>query len=486
MKLVPIFTLLLVCQHATAQDYSLPRPETRTTLTEADLREMLTVQFSKFITSNSNAVLGSFAGFSTINGQFELGATLIPSNNFLITTKVSAGAIEGVAGLFNNGKLNSKVTMNAAGHRLLNLNNQPDIRFSPALEYRSETEKAQELSKYSAEVLKYTSQQPLLQARLDLENETTTLSQINSKLSVLGGGVANPVSPQFQKDTTNFKILEYQKAESLRKITILKSNIDVMKKPGYFDAQVDRANERIRSTLHTINQGVSQLTVSGLNVHWITLGLGVERDRFTLLSVTDSVEMVSEFVTHTGRRLQLAFSHYRYNDPINQEPVEDASPQDLADPIRDEYWSVGAKYGRGNNAGSLKSATLRETSAIPGDSSRVYYTEQKVLQGKFRDELDELTLYINYYRFFTAFADTRAAYHIYPSLWIRDGYEPEVSLTVGLLYPFHNQKSPESIANVEIFLQFRNLMNDRIGQNGIGGGSTVGLTATFPIDFLTN
>ncbi|WP_116125011.1 hypothetical protein [Lewinella sp. IMCC34183] len=474
MSLRPFCLLLglLFCLAASAvaqSEYRLPQNNTRVSLTEEDLRDVLTVQFSKFITANNYAVLGSFAEVSTTNGLLDLGATFIPNKNVLFTTNVSAGAIDGVAGLFNNGKLNSKVVVNAAAHRLLNLS-KTKLSIDRLVEYDLETERAKVLSTYTADTLKFHYQYPLVQARLDRAKERRKLTEVTVTRDSLLRIIRSPWPSHLAQDSAAYAKVEYNRRMSEDRLALLDANIAVMEVPGYFGVQKSFAEDRKEKALAAIDNKVSQQSVTSLNLWWVTFGAGVQRDRFTHLTPGDTAGITLVPITHTDRQMQLALSYYSYDDYLS----------------KDRFLTVGLRYRRGNNVNSLTSATVRTTKAVTGDTTQIYYTEQKVLQGDYRTRLDELTAYIDYYQYLEIFSSTRIACHLNPAYLVRDGYKPELSLTLGLLYPFRKAKSPESIANVEVFIRFRDLMNDRPSGDGTPAGATLGLSASFPINFLTN
>ena len=438
-----------------------PIPDTSFNFEKEDFRTILRFQFSKVITGNTYSNIGSFAKVSTDNNQVKVGATFVQNKNSLITGEVAAGALEGVAGLFTNGKLNSNVSINFAKHWLIKFGDQDRVSVQQRLIYDLKLAEAKIEAGYTENRLKIQNEQPLNRAKIDLLDENAKLKSLEKLDSLIRTTTVGKV------DSLRLDSLRYAidvREESIRR---LKLEIDVMSDGLYFTEQQTFLLQRYQAAKAELKAKIPTIAISHINLHWITFGFGVDSDQFTLFTASDTTDNRLASKQYTSRYLQLALSQYRYN----------------AMGKGDIHWSAGVKYSLTNNTSSLSSSTIRKTEGIPGDSLRVAYTEQKVLSGGYKVDLDQLTAYGDYYQFFDLGGIHGMAFHLYPQLLVRDGFKPEVSLHAGFLYPF-TDKSDKSVANVELFLRLGDLFHSSETNPGISKSNILGVSASFPVTFF--
>ena len=420
-------------------------PTANVEITEAYLRTMLEYQFSRFITGDAVGGLGSYASLTTGSDQLKLGTTYAVSDRKLITAEISAGAIEGVAGLFTDGRINRGVSGQLTYHQLIRLSKESEIRVSTAVVEELNAKKAKIEQDYAAASLKVTHEEALKEAEAELAQQQAKL-----------------------KNTQDNRANAYVRAVLENKIKVLKGNVEIMKDPAYFSIHAANLHERKDDALAAVDASVAGQKISWLNLFWVSLGIGVESQRFALFQPLDTTAGAVTTKEYTDRGLQAALSHYRYHR---------GGPGDL-------FVSLGLSYRKNTNLGSLKSITLRQVDPVAGDSTAVAIEDRKVFVGDYREDQDQLRVFLEYYNFFNFNRQGNLALHLGPELLVRDGHKPNVNMTIGLLLPFIKKDSSRSALNVETFIKLQNVFGPTARTSALRGKTILGVSVSFPITFL--
>lgn len=476
MLMRPFYILFAVCLsfgtlngQSVAEQPVVALPAVKEELTDEYLRILLQYQFSKFISGDAIAGIGNYASVSTGSDLLKLGATYVFNERKLITAEISAGAIEGVAGLLSDGRLNRNVSGKAFYHRLVRLGRKSQIKVDRAFLNHLDTEQAKIKQTFEQERLKNRHNLALSQARIALEAENVKLIQLKATHASLPAPADEPPIIAADKMKMAKKAsAKYLVARSEQIITTLSNNISVLESDGYFGNQRAYIDSREEAALDKVRATVASQAIECLNFHWVTFGAGATNKEFSLYEPLDTTPNAIVRQNYNDISLYAAFSHYR-NEPGRSGDV---------------FWSIGLDYSRNSNIGSLKSLTLRSSTPISGDSTTVVVDEQKVLVGEYEEDLDRLRIFYDNYYFFSVGSQENIALHFGPDLLLRDGSKPHVNLTLGLLIPFLKEGSTQSVVNVETFIRLQNLFGTGAGSSSLKGKSVIGLSVSFPLPFL--
>lgn len=434
-------------------------------ISSIEFRQILNLQFSKLITGNTFANFGNYASVKTTDESLSVSASVLNKNGNILSLEVSGGATEGVTSFFNDGDLNTNISGGLTYHILINpfSNNTIKRNSFERDKLRDEIQKAGDT--YNLETLANKHRKELLDLKVKIDKEIKKKGVIKDSLEAVSERLkVNPTENlKFKRDS-----LRYEADKNELDINLLNRQNKKFDNDEYFEIVQEKTEQKYDEAIIENNKKVINQSIEGISLYWISLGYGIRNDGFKLFdSSLDFANQIkkNEALTH---QFNIAISHYNWESFSNN----------------DAYWSAGVSYKLGNNLTSLDNIKIKDFEEVSTNPNRESYSEQSVFTGDFEDNLNELKVFFDYYKFFKISNTNSFALHLNPTLLARENNKPTTSLWSGLVIPFRKSDETSSFLNLEIFYSFNDLFNTSDSRDSLVGRNTIGLSATFPINFF--
>lgn len=428
-----------------------------------EFRQILNLQFSKIITGNTFSNIGNYAAIKTTDETLSFSASVLGKKGNVLTLKASGGAIEGVSGFFNNGKLNTNISGELTYHILINpLSNNSIKRDSFERDkLKNEFQKAQDT--YREDTIANNHKKELLDLKIKLEKTEAKKVNINNSLKKILSQIKSQESEtvQFKKDS-----LLYEQEKNELELSIIERQKKEMTSDGYFETLREKINIKFDEATTEINTKVINQAIEGINIYWISIGYGIRNDGFKLFDSSLSFENQIEKKEALTHKFNIAISHYNWRNNSNS-----------------TYWSTGASFKLGNNLASLDNNKIKDFYTVSTNPNRESFLEQSVFVGEFENNLKELKLFFDYYKFFKISDANNLAIHLKPAFLVIEKNKPNTSLWSGIVLPFKKSDEQSSFLNLEIFYSLNDLFNTSASKDNLLGRNMIGLSATLPINF---
>lgn len=435
-------------------------------ITKKEFSEILSLQFSRLVTGNTFSSFGNFASVRTTEESLSISASFLNKKGHVLSVEASGGATEGVAGFFNNGDLNSNISGQLTYHILINpFSNNTIKRNSFARDnLRDELKKGEDT--YRAETIQIKHQKELLDVTDKINKGQIKQKTINDSLKAVSQLFnANPDSQKlkFKRDSLLYEVDKIELDLDLYRRE--KSKFEAEK---YFDIQQEKTEQKYDSLIISNNKKVIEQGIEGIEIYWLSFGYGIRNDGFRLFD--SSLEFTNQIQDEE------ALTH-QFNASVSRYVWESFSSKDF-------YWSLGASYRSGHNLTSLQNLTVRDFQEISTNPNRESFSDRSVFSGNFEDNLNEVNIFLDYYKFFKVFDKSSFALHLNPSFLARENNKPTTSFRTGLVLPFKNTSNTSSFLNLEVFYSINDVFNTSNSDESLLGRNIIGLAATFPINFL--
>ncbi len=431
-----------------------------------EFRQILNLQFSKLVTGNTFSNIGNYASIKTTDKSLSLSASILNKNGNVLSLEASGGATEGVSAFFNNGDLNTNISGELTYHILINPFSNNTIKRN-SLErdkLRDELQKAGDT--YRAETIAIEHKKELLDLKTKIDKAITKQNAIKDSIKAVSTRIkTSPIEKlTFKRDSLLYEIDKIELDLGL--LDRQKKKIESDK--YYFETAQEKVEQKYDKAIDENNEKVINQMIEGISLYWISMGYGIRNDGFKLfdpsLDFTDQVQN-EEALAH---QFNIALSYYGWESFSN----------------KDIYWSVGVSYQLGNNLNSLSNLKVKDFEDVSSNPNRESFSEQSVFAGDFEDNLNELKVFFDFYRFFRTSRKNSFAFHLNPSLLTRENTKPLTSLRTGIVIPFTKTDDATSFLNLEIFYDFNDLFNTSDNDDSLLSSNIIGLAATFPINFF--
>ncbi|WP_430412321.1 hypothetical protein [Kordia sp.] len=459
------FSLLLTSMSAQEKQNKIDAFVHNDSITHKEFRQILNLQFSKLVTGNTFSNIGNYASIKTTDKSLSLSASILNKKGNIISIEASGGATEGVTSFFNNGDLNTNISGKLTYHILINpfSNNTIKRNSFERDKLKDELQKAED--KYRTDTIAIYHKKELLDLRIKIDKAVTKKAVINDSLStVLARHKTNPI----QKLKFKIDSLLYEVDKIELDLILFDREKKKIENDEYFEAKLEKTEQKYDKAIIENDKKVINQAVEGISLFWFSIGYGIRNDGFKLfdssLDFTNQVKK-KEALTH---QFNIAISHYNWESFSN----------------KDTYWSAGASYKLGNNLTSLDNIKVKDFEEVSTNPNRESFSEQSVFAGDFENDLSELKVFFDYYRFFKISNTNSFAFHLNPIVLIRENNKPTSSIWTGIVLPFRKFDDTSSFLNLEIFYSFNDLFNTADSNDSLIGRNTIGLSATFPINFF--
>ncbi|MFD2565788.1 hypothetical protein [Pseudotenacibaculum haliotis] len=440
-------------------------------------------EFARVATGNTFSSIGNFAAISTDNKTLSASAFFITDDFNVINIEISGGAINGIAAVFQEGRLNSKVSFGASYNVMLRklnrknnvifINDTEELNLKLAIEeekrklqkkrfaFFNQTSKAaynKEKNKLDAELLK-------------IKNDTI---QDKAAIAIL---VSNS-EPKYKIKPLQKKIKAAQ--EKAKRISSL---LEEMKRSqDYFDKlKYDELATAYRlessKKVKDLEEKIKDLRPYASSFSWLSFGYKATNDSFSLF---DESLPLSEQLSKQSYTSQTIF--FNFNHQNNARIVrENGIIKKVLKYRGREYFSIGGKLEVTHNLSSLDQVEIVDTTIIDVNTGREKTTKQNAFSGAYLNDLTNGLIYADYFKFFSTKEDM--AVHLNPTVLMRENFKPVSSFQIGILFPFKDKDKQKNTVNLEIFYRANDIFNTSNSKKSILNRNTIGLQAIFPFNF---
>lgn len=458
-----------------------------TILFSQETKDLLPKALSYFSTSNSFTSLGNYVSMSTKDNTLNASFYLLTSNRSMFSINVNAGATQGLVTLFDEGKLNSNVSISGEYRYLFTSKKRPYIGYNIPKELLIDNEIKKAENEYNLKRLK-------LLERVDYMNRAPIDSTDTNTFKVIGSYNVNIKLHSDIKDLlekTESMLAKYRgiptsrlsKDEKKLKRE-LEDNRDKLLKRAKRSSQAVYAFEdnilieELKSKKAALNKKKKSLNPTFIRLNFFSIGYKANNNVFFRFI---EEEDISNQLTKTNYTSHNAFISYNFISNIKNVSSVNGIITDF-EPSAYKFLTIGAEYSHTNNQSSLSQIEVIDTKYQNEEGTRTVSKTQNAFIGDYKENLSNLNLFIDYYSFFEKESKS-LAFHINPALLLRENKKAVASLQVGLLFPFTKKEDNKSIINIELFYKFKDILNNTNNTNALLNRNIIGLQTSFPFNF---
>ncbi|MCB0821480.1 MAG: hypothetical protein KDC09_02190 [Bacteroidales bacterium] len=461
-----IWLILTVSQGITAQ--TIADQTGLDSIGHSEFKKILNLQFSKIITGNSFQSIGNFAAISTTDESLKLGGSILRKNGSILTIEASGGATEGVSGFLTDGELNKNVAGKITYHLLINPFSNNSIKRNSFERDKIRNELIKIENEYKKDSLDIIFRKDSLDVIYALEKNLNKKKQLDTSIKKDSVKYINEKDVN-KKGEIKLKLDSLNYARAINKFEIEKLNkkLDKINVEGYFEEEEEKLLQKKEKDIEANRKKIYSQSISGINIYWLSFGGGVKNNEFKYFNKDVDFENQIKKDSYTTLKLSASISHYKWTNYKKS----------------DIYWSLGLNYALGDNLNSLTSVTVKDFETISEEPSRESFTTQNVFTGDYKEDISQLLLYFDYYRYYGNKERSYFALHINPKILFQEESKPVSSLLFGILVPFKKVKDQSSIVNIEVFYKLNDIFNNLESEKSLLNRNTIGLLASFPINF---
>lgn len=453
-------------------------------------KEILPKALSYFASSNSFTSLGNFASLSTKSNTLNASFFFLTENRSMYNISVNAGATQGISTLFDEGKLNSNVSIGLEYRLLFNRKirpfagyNLPDLDMLKLREQDVEEEynkkkinllsRIEHLSNKVVDSTDRTQFQLIGSDLIDIKLHSRLVGLLQSIDAVVNKYDAMSMD-EFAKQDKTVQILVKQlkefRAEVVKRVSL--------KGDAVYVDELIKINEKRLSKINKINSDRNALKPDFVRLNFISFGYKATNNSFVRFidSLEESTQLKgTDYISHN-----LSIT---YNFISNIKEVKYDSSGSIVNFNHSNYkfLTIGAEYSLANNQSSLTQVEVVDLQYENDDSTRKVSKTQNAFMGEYLEDLSGLNVFLDYYAFFSKKSNF-LAYHINPALVIQENQKPITTLQLGLLIPFKKKEDNKTSVNVEIFYKIKDIFNTTNNANSLLNRNVIGIQTSFPFN----
>jgi len=418
-------------------------------------------------TGNSFSSAGNFAAISTDKTTLKASTFFLLSNKQMLTIDVSAGATQGVATVFDEGKLNSN---NGIGSDYRFLINDENALVSEDLDKQKAIYK--EIDSAEKE---YQDKIKLLFtfAKKDNGNNPFTDPNLLKKLKSI-----DSLLSEYSKSSLSNP--SGQGSYNRNRITTLQAlKVEIESKMGNTSTVEEMFNKKVATLQYERNTKIdaaktklSALKSKSIRLEYLSIGYKASNNNF--VRFVDSLSLSNQLIkeSYTSHRVGVSYNLItNLKGSINN-----------YERSRRQFLSIGALYDYTNNINSLSQIEVIDSKIIDAENGRIVQKKQKAFTGEYLEGINNLTVYIDYYSFFDRGKDA-IAIHLNPTILFIDDKKPVATFQIGFLVPFKSKKKQSVVTNLEIFYRLKDIFNTTDNKNSLLNRNIIGLQTSFPFNF---
>ena len=381
MKNLTLILTLIISLNAFSQS-----TESENEKKKKEFEEILNVQFSKVVTGTSFSNFGNFASVSTDDKSLSAAINIIENNRSILNIKASGGATGGISELFTKGELNSNIGLDISYHWInpfkpIKVSRKTSLRDK----FNSEEEKIKE--QYTIDSLEVSIYKELTFGKLTLIKSSNKIEKLKKAYKN-----AQTKSLTLKRDSLLYEIektkLEYKKLN--KKVEILKKEkqelisdntmTDIEKKKFLLESSLQKRD----LALIELNDKRRASEVESVKFSWFSFGYGVRNDKFKYFDSSLDLSKQIMDTTYTSHNIRFAYSHYDWSSARKT----------------DTYYSFGFNLGVTSDLKRLLKREVNDIRTVSEDPLREAIATQSVFEGDYKEDIKELTTFIDYYLFY--------------------------------------------------------------------------------------
>lgn len=426
-------------------------------------KEQLVRELSYVSTSNSFSSAGNFAALSTANNVLTASVFLLDDEGESIFNFTFKGGVsDGVVGLFDEGDLNTNVTVGAEWRKLIGKYNQADPGAAALRPIRAEKEKLDAM--HNKRMLEL-----LLKAQKNNGSQPLSADPMLKKVDSL-------LMEYSQLELTSDKTDGYNKTR-IKLLKALKTSLESGDGTTYDDYLTKLEafyKEDYDAKKKAIEDKERALTSKYLNLTYFAFGLSATNNAFTRFIGEELPANQLDKTEYTSYSGTISF-----NIASNVKNVSSSSSYSRANR---KYLSVGVQYSLTSNLASLTQVEVIDTPFSDESNNRRVEQTQKAFTGDFVEDINQLTAFIDYYSFLDKDKDA-VALHLNPEMVFNELLKPVSSFQFGVLIPFKDKEKKKSVVNLEVFYKIKDIFNTTENTNALLNRNIIGLQTSFPFNF---
>ncbi len=420
-------------------------------------QKIISLQLSKITTGNSFTNFGQYASIKNDDKTLTFSGIILSKKkpNNLWSFELSGGVSGGITSIFDDFTLNSNVGGKITYNRIINFKKNRVAINTTELEGTEKALKDTKL-KFISDSIKIVSKKELIDVLYKLAKLTSTKAKL-------------------EKMKKNYSVNSKLRNDSIQLAYALAINekgvLDAKKKElndEYFEYKLEIRTQKFDKDVKDQKKKIGSFSAEDIDLTWFSFGYGFKRDKFKLFDSSRplSKQLRDEFFV--SQEVNIGVSRYRHGR-VNK---------------NDKFWSLGVSFSYGSNLSSLTTVEVLETNQLSQNPDVKSVKKTEAYIDEFKDKLKGLIVFYDYYNFIGNQVDF--AIHLKPDVVIRDNEKPKSSFLAGILIPFKKKDDVSSIVNVEFFYRLNDIFNVSDSDEGLLSRNTIGLKATFPINFLTS
>lgn len=429
----------------------------------AQEKEDLARSLAYVSTGNSFASQGNFAALST-SGQTLTASIFLIDNRDMFTFTASAGAVQGIQAIFDEGELNSNVSIAGEYRRIIT-------------DYNLGKKSGNELDVLDVQLAAlqaaHDKKMLALLKKVKKDKGNTKIASDQSALLLEVNGLLR----QYTKEELSFnKPVTYEQLRitDLRKIKERIEADTTNTVADYYALMSNVYGIDFEKKKKAIEQKQNQLKSKYINLHYLAVGYKATNSLFV------------RFLENQELANQLAKTEYvSHNVTLSYNFISNIKNLDQAGNFEDakrRFLSIGGVFSRTNNQASLTQVTVTDTQFENLDQGRVVETSQNAFKGNYLEDINQLTAFVDYYTYLDKNKDAFAL-HLNPTMVFNELLKPVASFQFGVLIPFKNKDKQTAVTNIEIFYKIKDVFNTTENSNSLLNRNIIGLQTSFPFYF---
>ncbi|WP_437371688.1 hypothetical protein [Maribacter litoralis] len=525
MKNIKIVILITICFQAVYGQYN---------------DEQLSRTFTYLSTGNSFTGFGNFASLSTTDNTLKTSLFFLNKSNDIWNIDIEAGATQGISSLFDEGKLNSNVSLGVEYRFLFNKEVEPYAGVNEIPLKQLDFERQKVLDDYYDGLIEILKRFEL--KFVDTKSSATLNMEFNDKLieffktyDELNSSGKLDAFPELQKSILEiirgFKIetiaktkkeMKPDKKEKINSKRFPKLNkkvneIDGILK-GYENLTIkeqEKLNKYARSLIDTIRvyrkdlmkrtdinltsifadersklvdirvkklkeieKKKNALKADYVRLNFFSVGLHAKNKNFSRFIDTIDVDKQLKKTNYT----QLGFS-LAYNFITNMKNVNVNNNKKITsfNASTLKYLTIGVEFNYDDNQALLEEVQVIDTQFIDEENNRIVNKSQNAYQGDYLTDLARVEAFVDYYTFLKN-NENSIAIHLNPKLIFQDNAKPNSTMQFGVLIPFKKKDEETTKINLEIFYRWKDIFNTSNSTNSLLNRNIIGIQTAFPFN----
>lgn len=473
MRKLSFFILLLISSNfVCAQNSSALAKETAA---KKRLNNLFEKEFSQLITGSTLGVPGKYASISTDSKSLSASMFFTPKSNRIFSLAVSGGATGGVAEIFDEGKLNSEVSINASYHFVIKTRDEY-ISLNKIEDRLIEDKMALIEQKFRREAIEIRNKKLINAAKAKLSKLNTAIKADSVALNGFNSNLLaarNAVQKKTAQDSIASVTFRLELNGFDRKVALKAANsttADIVRTINNKEYEKNKAKTKLEVERN-------KMRANGINIAWVSFGYGATNKSFKLFNLIENNSFQLSSQDYTTQSLAISINRLKTADIYWKNNDKNGTIESIT-PHGSEYISIGAELKYTDNLSSLTKTEVIDRNIISEDPLRESVTRQNAFTGEYMEDIGQLTAFIDYYNYF----DTKNSFalHLNPKYKFIEDLKPVANFKIGLLIPFKKTDNSGSTANLEVFYQIKDVFNTTENENSLLNRNVIGLQASFP------